>query len=286
MADSTPTPSALLPNPPFLVIPGVPNIRDIGGYPTPHLPGHPDRLTRPGIVFRSAAPSIFSGRALSALSIGHVFDLRSHTEIVRAPGPEDHEGLTNHKVPVFPDKDYSPEAVALRFQSYAHESAAEGFGRAYGEILSAGAARAFAPVLAHLALPETTPLLVHCTAGKDRTGIICALVLSLCGVSDEVIAWEYSLTELGLADKIPDFLSTLSQYPAFRDDPEGARRMLSAKPEAILAALHTVREQYGSVEDYVRKECGLSEQDVIQLRENMTVEASAVSKGARPSVPV
>jgi protein tyrosine/serine phosphatase len=68
----------------------------------------------------------------------------------------------------------------------------KGFTRAYASILE-NAPPSYKTILLHLANEPEKPLIVHCTAGKDRTGVICALVLSLCGVDDEVVAKEYSL---------------------------------------------------------------------------------------------
>lgn len=90
----------------------------------------------------------------------------------------------------------------------------------------------YASILAHLSSSTNTipePILVHCTAGKDRTGVICALVLSLCGVADDVVAHEYALTALGLRDSQEGIIERLaSTEEAFRDNPQGARGMVIA----------------------------------------------------------
>lgn len=72
-------------------------------------------------------------------------------------------------------------------------------------------------------------MLIHCTAGKDRTGVICALVLSLCGVDDETVASEYALTDAGLASSREKILQHLMSHPALKDNPAGALNMLGAK---------------------------------------------------------
>ena len=93
-------------------------------------------------------------------------------------------------------------------------------------------ARPYHQILQHLAndVSPPLPILIHCTAGKDRTGVICALILSLCGVEDEVIAHEYSLTNLGFK---PRRAATIREIVAhsetFRDNPAGARQMVLAR---------------------------------------------------------
>lgn len=197
----------------------LPNLRDLTSL-TPHL--------TPRLVYRSAAPTPASPDALVALRIAVVFDLRSETELARAlvvvPPPA---GVARLHVPVFAREDYTPEAVALRYAAYASADTVAGFVQAYRAILRAGGP-AFAPVLRHVA-HAATPCLVHCTAGKDRTGVLCAIVLALCGVDDETIAREYALTEEGLRSERARMVARLREVPALGGDTEAAERMLSAK---------------------------------------------------------
>ena len=71
--------------------------------------------------------------------------------------------------------------------------------------------------------------MVHCTAGKDRTGVLVALVLALVGVEDEVIAEEYALTELGLAQWKEMIVEYLSEDLAMHGGKAGAERMIGAR---------------------------------------------------------
>ena len=72
------------------------------------------------------------------------------------------------------------------------------------------------------------PCLVHCTAGKDRTGILVALILQLVGVEDHVIAEEYALTEVGLAAWKDIILKHLMKDMG-EEGKEGAERMIGAR---------------------------------------------------------
>ncbi|KAF7558514.1 hypothetical protein G7046_g5628 [Stylonectria norvegica] len=160
--------------------------------------------------------------------------------------------------------------MAVRFQNYS-STGTEGFVEAYRTILEAGP-KPFATILSHLASPDASPVLIHCTAGKDRTGVIIAIVLSLCGVDDQTIAQEYSLTEVGLADMKKLIIDNLSQNPALKGKPEAVERMLGARPENMLAALQMLRQNYGSAEEYVVKQCGISPHGVAQIRRNLVSE--------------
>jgi hypothetical protein len=53
----------------------------------------------------------------------------------------------------------------------------------------------------------------------------------------------------------------------------------------MLAALEVLREKYGSVKDYVRTQCGLSDKDIEQLQNNFLVDASTVDKATLPALP-
>jgi Tyrosine phosphatase family len=106
----------------------------------------------------------------------------------------------------------------------------KGFTRAYTDILIGAAPTSYRTILLHLAYEPEKPLIVHCTAGKDRTGVICALVLSLCGVDDDVVAHEYSLTEVGLSREWKEsVIEHLMDNPALKGDMEGAWNMIGAK---------------------------------------------------------
>lgn len=52
-------------------------------------------------------------------------------------------------------------------------------------------------MIEHHSRQSTDAIIVHCTAGKDRTGVFCMLLLGLCGVDEEIIAREYALSNLG-----------------------------------------------------------------------------------------
>lgn len=161
--------------------------------------------------------------------------------------------------------------MALRYKEYTRKGS-EGFVKAYRDIMVAGA-RAYGKILKYLAATETKvtvqPCLVHCTAGKDRTGVLVAMIFEVCGVERERIAEEYALTELGLADKKELFVERLLQNPVLAGDEAGVRNMVSSKKENMLATLDMIKAEFGGAEEYMRKYCGLSENEVKSLRKNL-----------------
>lgn len=143
MASSTTTNSnPPLPIPPFIDLPGLPNLRDAGGYvlaadhpdATKTTTAPPRRMVRRGVLFRASEPSRLTdaeaAHLTDRLGIRTVYDLRSQTEIDRdaagAAGDSRRQvrewpGAERVFAPVFLREDYSPEAVALRFSSFAME---------------------------------------------------------------------------------------------------------------------------------------------------------------------
>lgn len=182
-------------------------------------------------------------------------------------------GITRHWTPVFAASDYGPEQIALRYKAYTR-SGSEGFVAAYRDILN-HAGEAFGTILRYLSAEEEedgkegglpASCVFHCTAGKDRTGLLAALLLSLAGVDDEAIAEEYALTDQGLAPLRELFVTRLLANPVLEGDEEGVRNMVSSKRENMLAALGMVRAEFGGWEEYVRERCGLGEGEVGRLR--------------------
>lgn len=75
----------------------------------------------------------------------------------------------------------------------------------------------------HLLTRPADPLLIHCTAGKDRTGVVCALILTLAGVEDKIVANEYALTTMGLIGFREMIKKRLEVMPMFAKGDESAR---------------------------------------------------------------
>jgi protein tyrosine/serine phosphatase len=107
-------------------------------------------------------------------------------------------------------------------------------------------------------------VLIHCYAGKDRTGMSVALLLSVAGVRDEDIADDYALTILNLDGLINDWLSTIE------DEAERARMRILATPSraAMLHTLAYVHGQYGSAEQYLLS-AGVSQEHIARIRERL-----------------
>ncbi|KAI0021559.1 protein-tyrosine phosphatase-like protein [Xylariomycetidae sp. FL0641] len=298
----------IYPSPPFLPVEGVRNFRDIGGYPVVVAGGTPSppsscsssspaarSMVRRGLVYRSGNPSKATPAGvatLKLLGIEKIFDLRSTQEFAHLGRDGRYDWLVDDDgggggvervfLPVFRDRDYQPEAIALRNANYGSGSVS-GFVDAYKTIMNGGVAadnpaHPFRTILRHLATaatpPPPPPALIHCSAGKDRTGVVVGLLLALLGVEDEVVAHEYSLTDLGLRDIHQAMIVSLTADPLFKDNPMKAKQMIRSKKSYMQGFLQDVRERYGSIEDCILRLGLLTRDEVRQLRDNMVVEAT------------
>ncbi|KAH9947164.1 protein-tyrosine phosphatase-like protein [Amylocystis lapponica] len=287
--------SERLSKPPFVAIEGVVNVRDLGSYPT----GHAGLATRPRFLYRSA--EIFEiteqGVAqLKALGISKVFDLRSDTEVDRYEAPcPDIDGVEVVRTPVFKTEDYSPEMMAKcvstcyprssdclftrvstlgcrRYALYA-SGKTEAFMELYSQILDHGGP-AFGEILRHVRDRPTEACLFHCTAGKDRTGVIAAILLKLAGVGDTMVAEDYALTRVGREPARQKVMARLAKVPMFATNTEAALNMLSSRPETMIAFLALLQDRYGGVEEYIKTYLHLTTGDIETIRQNILVSSS------------
>ncbi|QSZ37093.1 hypothetical protein DSL72_009185 [Monilinia vaccinii-corymbosi] len=269
--------------PPFITVEGIPNFRDLGGYPLASGPN--SQSIRQGIVYRCGEPQKVTENGIATmqqLGITHIYDLRSQDELNKGVaagrgGVVEWEGCQRVFAPVFLEQDFSPEKIAIRYRNYTSKGT-DGFTRAYADILNS-APTSYRTILLHLANQPNKPLIVHCTAGKDRTGVLCALILSLCGVDDEVVAREYSLTEIGLPQEWrAGIIKHLMEHPGFEGDYEGVVNLVSSKAENMLATLQILHEEFGGAEGYVMEKCGLTVEEVGKIRKNLIIESPAVHR--------
>ena len=214
---------------------GAVNFRDLGGYPV----GGGWR-TRWRVLFRADGLGDLTATdfgVLRALDIRTVIDLRSGDELERGRFDVDAHPVTFYHFPIIeklPDADEFDRRPGL-------------LGSQYQEILR-DAGRAIRAVLEILASPEALPAVFHCTAGKDRTGVLSALVLSLLGVDEETVVADYALSGEAMTRLRAKLLV---KYPEARESIEGITEVLSAAPEQMEQLLDHLRAQYGSVSAYV-----------------------------------
>jgi protein tyrosine/serine phosphatase len=219
---------------------GCVNVRDLGGLPTAD-----GGETRRGAVVRSdnARRLTDAGwEALVAHGVRTVVDLRWDEE--RAEDPPGDVPIEAVHVSLFGnlDHDYFAELDAR----IAPLAAAARVEASYLDLLERYSGR-FAEAVAAVADAPPGGVLIHCAAGKDRTGLIAALLLALAGVPQEEIADDYAQSEANLAALLEKWVA---EAP---DEAERARRVaLSTTPrEAMLGVLRHLDERRGGVRGFL-----------------------------------
>ena len=218
------------------------NFRDLGGYPT-----RDGRTTKWQTLFRADGIHRLSEAdvdTLRPLGLRTIIDLRTPDEIEehgRFPLDAYAASASYHHQPVL-DVIWTPEQI-------------ERFGESptflvdrYREMLVIGD-RALGESLRLFGAAETYPAVFHCAAGKDRTGILAALVLGLLGVPDEVIAEDYALSRDGMVRMIEwvkeNFPRLVSGWPA------AGARWRAPNPRRSSLCSNTSAPEQGSLEGYV-----------------------------------
>jgi protein-tyrosine phosphatase len=221
---------------------GASNFRDLGGYP-----GKDGRHLRWGRLFRSNHLGHLTEADIAivrGLGVKCAFDFRGTQERAAAICALDE--IIVHSLPIEPTV---VAALRARLAANAALSPTDGLDvmrESYRNYVRQNTAN-FRTLFTHL-LEDKGPLVIHCTAGKDRTGLACALVLHALGVPHDVIAEDYLLTNR-FYRRDPSASSDL---------PDEVRQVLgSVQISFLTAAFETIDAEYGDLEGYFSAGLGL-----------------------------
>jgi protein-tyrosine phosphatase len=243
-----------------LPLEGPRNFRDLGGYPTAD-----GRRVRWGQLFRAdSLAELTDGDVdyLGRIGLARVIDLRGDAEISERPNRLAGRASFSYAQIAIGEGDLSPAEWARKFESGEFgEIDASWLVRGYRRTLDERAHRVGDVLRALAAAP--TPAVFHCTAGKDRTGVVSALLLLLLGVPREVVVGDYSLTALYTDNRIP----AADQWFAERGiDPERAAHVLSSRREAMEETLAHLDAEHGGAERFLRERAGITADRADALR--------------------
>jgi hypothetical protein len=139
----------------------------------------------------------------------------------------------------------------------------------YLHYLNAGGAGRIARVVELLAEETRYPVLMSCTAGKDRTGILVAMLMDVLGIDDEVIAAEYARSDADI-DGMIEYLQQVGRPPG--DSSAQAVSDREAPVERMLGFLEAVRAAHGSVAELLASN-GVSD-DTVERGRQLLLEDS------------
>ena len=236
------------------------NARDVGGYPT-----EDGRRTRKRALVRSDDLYRLTSRGQAALreyGIRTIIDLRLAHELQRDPNPfAGRKGV-----------DDVPRYLNLPLHDLASNAAIAEAEPTHGEyivILERNKKLVGAAIKAVAASLADGGVLVHCHGGKDRTGIVTALLLSLAGVPREIIAEDYALSEVLLE---PSFSAWVEERSRAEGQPVERPLWMFSPPEKMLGLLEHLDREYSGVEGYLEA-AGVTQEEMAAIRTQLIAPA-------------
>jgi protein-tyrosine phosphatase len=232
---------------------GASNFRDLGGYAA-----RDGRRVRWRQLFRSNHLGHVTSadiEILRGLGLKNAFDFRGTEERVAALCALSE--IAVHSLPIEPTVVAALRARLADGIALSSTDAVDVMRDSYRNYVHQNT-QSFRALFAHL-VEDRAPLVIHCTAGKDRTGFACALILQALDVSDEVIAKDYLLTNRFYR----------RDTSASSDLPDDVRQVLGSVETSFLAAAYeAIAADYGDLENYFSDGLGVGarERETLQAR--------------------
>ena len=245
-----------------VVIPGIQNFRDLGGYPSYAV----RKRLRWGMLYRSAAidnPSRYAVQEMKNLGVKTIVDLRSDREqqkqgvwvknfhIVHSPILA---GSIENTLEYIENGEIKSDTVYRIVERVSRElitKYSDEYRKVFDVLLDAG----------------NYPVVIQCSSGNERTGIMAALVLSALGVNQDIILDDYLLSNYYF--NIPSASSYAYQLPV--QSQEAITSMLSARENYLNASLQVIKSRYGDVASYLSEGIGLDKKEIKNLQKILLV---------------
>lgn len=251
-----------------------PNLRDLGGLPTEN-----GNQIRPGRLLRAGALWDMSADDLSNLgNILAIFDIRSENERRFHPDPA-LPGTAYFHIPItengrrrfIQSKRTLKDKVEDILAGYARGEpvAALRMREVYrGMVLSPQTSRCITDIIRLLANAPEGAVLWHCAAGKDRTGVIAAVLLRLLGVSDAEVFKDYLYTNEALCHELQEAEQLSFSLTGDAAAAAYVKGFFAACPCWLVSALCTIDGNFGSAEGYILQSTDITAAELSRFREN------------------
>lgn len=249
-----------------VMLEGSRNFRDIGNYPTTD-----GARVRPGVVFRSGSLDELADadtQVLQSLGVCAVVDLRRALERAEELPPWfAASGVAVTQLPIGTRvahlKSIAERMVTGEIEDFSNDDMVD----IYSTLLTHYPAE-FGEVIRVIAHAEGATV-VHCTAGKDRTGVAVALLLSFLGVDDETVAADFALSQQNYS--LPLLADLEVRFAAMDADLERVRAFFEAQPVVMRGLLVDLRARFGSAAAYLAGPAGASREDLERVRTRLLV---------------
>jgi len=243
---------------------GAQNVRDLGGYVTKN-----GKVVKAHKILRAAALAKLTKADIKKLTktyhLKTDIDLRSKQEVKQAPDVKI-KGVSYKFNPVFP-------STSMDMSGFANMQAGQGvktmeeFYRT--AVLSKTGRKAYKQVFKLLlSTPKNKSVLYHCTAGKDRTGMATALILSALKVDRKTIMQDYLLSNKYLAASNAKTIAAAKAKGASPAMIANLKAVMGVQKSYLNASFKAIDKKYGNVNNYQHKGLGLSNKDLQKLQKN------------------
>jgi protein-tyrosine phosphatase len=244
---------------------GVLNFRDFGGYAA-----EGGTVVR-GQLFRTAAfaePSAKDLTFLNDLNAKFIVDLRRPEEREDVPNLWPGEGSLPTHVNDEGYKELPAHTAILQETDLTAASVRQYMTTAYAHYPFEPRYVALYRQFLHGLADQGGPAIVHCAAGKDRTGVICALTLTALGVDHATIVEDYELTNIAVdyGARLTAIKERMEQRVGKPIDPEALRPMLGVHVDYLASAFASIRSKYPDVPSYMAEVLGVDAGMVKELR--------------------
>ncbi|MEO0451479.1 MAG: tyrosine-protein phosphatase [Pseudomonadota bacterium] len=243
------------------------NFRDFGGYS-----GAGGRAIRAGVLFRSAQFGEASDADMAALQ---TYNIKVQADLRRPDERERH----GHRWPVegvqviSSEKGSATQAPHVRFLSEVEVDASQAHGWMvdyYRDApFKAQHIETFSAWFRALgALNGDEAAVVNCAAGKDRTGILCALTHHVLGVDRDAIFADYELTNTAadVDQRLPEMARMFNEYIGKSYDDQVYQPFVGVDVKFLEAALESIQSQAGDLDTYLNETLGVGAAQRDQLR--------------------
>ncbi len=249
---------------------GIHNFRDYGGYAAAD-----GARVKPGQLFRSGQHIDATDDDLSnvaSLNLSVVIDLRGNSERADAPCPRP-AGFGAQVV--FADGETADRVIAPHLDATLPVSTADDAHQAMVRLYQT---MPFRPYLVQVfggyfdaLAKDEGPTLVHCLAGKDRTGVIVALLHDLLGVHQDDLMADYLLTNVAgnPEARIAAAAATVRAHFGAAMDDAAVRTLMSVHPEYLHAAFRAIDTEHGGLAAYRRDVLGVSREQEAAIRTHL-----------------
>ncbi len=249
---------------------GALNFRDVGGFTTKS-----GKKMKTGIIYRSDDLSQLTNKdliKLSKLKLKSIFDFRTPNEYEPKPDriPKN-KGIKKIHIPFYHfEKDFTGLEkffyLLIKLRKINFEETVREFYQKLAFERNAQIKNFFEMISDN----KNFPILIHCTGGKDRTGFLSAVIQLLAGVPRQEVMDSYMVSNKFIKPRLDKHIKYLRWMSLFQVSAEKMKPMFEVRREYLEEILDDIYKTFGTIEEYLIKNCGIPQNSIINLQRMLT----------------